>query len=505
MTVTKVLIVDDSKTAQIKLKRLLGKYEIKIDTAYSAEEAISFLSYNHPDLIFLDHHMRGMDGLVALKTIKENPKTALIPVIMYTSEQGSVYVGQARALGAIDILTKGAIQPSNLERILKNLHIYPASDEGVARAAVDQAAKEERIDIENVLEGNNTGKPRIEFQAERMEVKNQMSRLFEFHSETMRRRLDASTEMTVRQLTTLTERLINQKVNENITSTTENYYAIDNAHATIKGLESKLGTSLIAVAMLFVLGIGLVSFQFFQLKNAVKNSNETSLALYDSLSVEMMAQTQAQIPSTQSLQTLTTGEISTNDIAGTDRIINAELETVVVIEEVPQNRLESTLADAVAWANQEDLQFDYGQIPLDQTRVDKLDEFLILLGEARFTGTVEVDLNFGNLCLERNNLGDLSLANSELPISDCLMYSDLEPEFLAEDYISVSFQNFRSASQSIQNGEIELKLVSSGLNRPHTDYPRKSDINTAGQWNSVALSNNRIDINLRNKSFAQRN
>jgi len=491
MTVTKVLIVDDSKTAQIKLKKLLGKYEIEVDTAYSAEEAISFLSYNHPDLIFLDHHMRGMDGLVALKTIKANPKTALIPVIMYTSEQGSVYVGQARALGAIDILTKGAIQPSNLERILKNLDIYPASENGVARAAGDKTVKDERLNIENVLKDNKAAKPRVEFQAERMEVKNQMSQLFEFHSATMRRRLDASTEMTVQQLTKLTERLINQKVNENITSTTENYYAIENAHTTIKGLESKLATSLMAVAMLFVLGVGLVSFQFYQLKMTVNNSQESNLAFYDSLRTEMLAQSQSGAPQ------ILVADQSVND-GGID-VVRA------VSEDVPLDELETNLSDAITWTNQVDLQFDYGQSPLDQTRVDKLDEFVVILDEAKFIGTVEVDLNFGNLCLERDQFGSLSLAPRELPISDCLMYSDLEPDFLAEDYLSIPFQNFQSASPSIQNGSIVVKLVSSGLSRPHADYPRRSDISTAGQWNFVALSNNRIAVNLYSTAFAQRN
>jgi len=121
----RVLIVDDSKTAQIRLRKMLTQYDIIVDVSFSAEEALGYLSYRHPAVIFMDHHMEGMDGFEALKIIKANPKTAMIPVIMYTAQKGDVYVGQARALGALDILSKEAIKPSNLQRVLSSLKILP--------------------------------------------------------------------------------------------------------------------------------------------------------------------------------------------------------------------------------------------------------------------------------------------------------------------------------------------------------------------------------------------
>ena len=123
MSSHRALVVDDSRTAQHRLKRMLKRYDITVETAISAEEALGYLSHTMPAVIFMDHHMKGMDGLEALKIIKANPTTAMIPVIMYTSQSGDVYVGRAHALGALDILSKEVIKPSSLEAVLGKLRI----------------------------------------------------------------------------------------------------------------------------------------------------------------------------------------------------------------------------------------------------------------------------------------------------------------------------------------------------------------------------------------------
>jgi CheY-like chemotaxis protein len=56
----------------------------------------------------MDHMMPGMDGFQAVKAIKSHSNTANIPIVMYTSTQGKVYFGQARALGAADVMSKPA-------------------------------------------------------------------------------------------------------------------------------------------------------------------------------------------------------------------------------------------------------------------------------------------------------------------------------------------------------------------------------------------------------------
>src|SRR6202041_234912 len=118
------LVVDDSKSARVILSRMLEKYDIEVDMADAAERAIEYLQTNRPDAIFMDHQMPGMDGLQALKTIKSNPQTAMIPIMMYTSQEGELYVGQARALGAMGVLPK-QVRSVDVSKVLYELHLLP--------------------------------------------------------------------------------------------------------------------------------------------------------------------------------------------------------------------------------------------------------------------------------------------------------------------------------------------------------------------------------------------
>ena len=124
MGAKRALIVDDSKSARLFLARVLEKYDIDVDSAESAEAAIEYLGGNRPDVIFMDHLMTGMDGLQAVRAIKNDPRTATIPIMMYTSQEGEVYLGQARALGAVGVLPK-QIKPTDVSKVLYQLHLVP--------------------------------------------------------------------------------------------------------------------------------------------------------------------------------------------------------------------------------------------------------------------------------------------------------------------------------------------------------------------------------------------
>src|SRR5260370_24407958 len=122
MGAKRALIVDDSKSARLFLARILEKYEIDVDNAENAEAAIEYLTSHRPDVIFMDHVMPGMDGFQAVQAIKNNPLAATIPIMMYTSQEGELYLGQARALGAVGVLPK-QIKPTDVSKVLYQLHL----------------------------------------------------------------------------------------------------------------------------------------------------------------------------------------------------------------------------------------------------------------------------------------------------------------------------------------------------------------------------------------------
>jgi CheY-like chemotaxis protein len=152
MGAKRALIVDDSKSARLFLARVLQNYDIDVDSAESAEAAIDYLSSNRPDVIFMDHMMPGMDGLQAVQTIKTDPRTATIPIMMYTSQEGELYLGQARALGAVGVLPK-QIKPADVSKVLYQLHLVPDR-----RSGEQSTFTPLNVRVEGMLEGGIASK-----------------------------------------------------------------------------------------------------------------------------------------------------------------------------------------------------------------------------------------------------------------------------------------------------------------------------------------------------------
>lgn len=143
MSSKRILIVDDSRVAQVALRRQLEDYGFAIEAADSGEDALKFLSQQRPPAaIFLDHMMPGMDGFQALAAIKQNPATAAIPVVMYTSQEGEQYAQHARALGATAVLAK-PIKALELAKVLQQLRLLgeTAAAERIVATAVEDVGE----------------------------------------------------------------------------------------------------------------------------------------------------------------------------------------------------------------------------------------------------------------------------------------------------------------------------------------------------------------------------
>jgi CheY-like chemotaxis protein len=82
----KILIVDDVKTDREILGKVVAQSGHSPIYAEDGEQALSAAREVQPDLILLDVVMPGMDGFKVCRSLKADPKTSNIPVVLVTSK-----------------------------------------------------------------------------------------------------------------------------------------------------------------------------------------------------------------------------------------------------------------------------------------------------------------------------------------------------------------------------------------------------------------------------------
>ena len=103
---TRLLIVDDSSTVLSVLGRMLKQAGVEITTATSGEDAMTSIGAQRPDAILLDIVMPGMDGFSVLRSLRRDPSTRDIPVIMMSGNEQATEQYYAQRIGADAFLRK---------------------------------------------------------------------------------------------------------------------------------------------------------------------------------------------------------------------------------------------------------------------------------------------------------------------------------------------------------------------------------------------------------------
>lgn len=111
-----ILLVDDVAT-NLKCEELILRNQYQVTMVKSGREALECLQTVRPDLVLLDIRMHEMDGYEVLKHMKEDPKTAAVPVILLTADTEQESEERGIALGAIDFIRKPIEPQLLLERI----------------------------------------------------------------------------------------------------------------------------------------------------------------------------------------------------------------------------------------------------------------------------------------------------------------------------------------------------------------------------------------------------
>ncbi|MCA9999203.1 MAG: response regulator [Anaerolineales bacterium] len=101
-----ILIVEDNELNRDTLRDILEFENYRVSIAQNGQEAIWKTNEEMPNLILMDIQMPIMNGLEATQSIRKNPKTAAIPIIVLTGLAMQWDRERCLAMGANAYLTK---------------------------------------------------------------------------------------------------------------------------------------------------------------------------------------------------------------------------------------------------------------------------------------------------------------------------------------------------------------------------------------------------------------
>ncbi|PCK08754.1 MAG: hypothetical protein COA42_07540 [Alteromonadaceae bacterium] len=480
MSTKTALIVDDSKTAQFRLKKLLRIYDVIVNVAFSAEQALASLPTLAPDIIFMDHHMDGMDGLEALKIIKGNPSTAMIPVIMYTAQRGDVYVSHARALGALDTLSKDTFKKSNLDNLMKRLHIKLHNEQDKEDENVNsQPALTETTETQATPELPSAAESRL------MRANKKSSTVFDPLSIAEAPYLDAPESETPPNDQTKQEALL-ADIKRQLTSQAKQFKKLQHKfdHISIDDIRvddiplsvingeaqaerARAGFLSNTLITLILIGIAAIAFILHRSTQQVGTLNNSVINLSEQQATSNAAKTKA---------------ANTTSLSG--KSTATELNPKALI-------------DTLSWVMTIDMQYPFNESPLDEGQVLNIQNLVYKLSQSGFSGFIQLKIHFGNYCLARQSeTANWMLASDDTALSECTFYEDINIDETPESYVSIPFIQFEQSSIPIQSGEINIALDIAGFSQPSKSYPPISGISSASEWNAIAARNNRVTFEL---------
>ncbi len=453
------LIVDDSRTARRFLARVLEQYEMQVQTAESAEEALQYLSESRPDVIFMDHMMPGMDGFQAVRAIKNNPATATIPIMMYTSQSGELYVGQARALGAVGVLPK-QIKPVEVSELLESLHLVPSEE---IHAQDDTQSVETLADVQDIHDEEQDDVDEIARAMEPAdwdELHRWLERMLEHHNSNLREDIEA----TVTRL--LTERLPEPASDVVVEGGME---ADTVSIATAPPVSPRGGPGPVALLVVALAALA-ATFLWLHLDTqqkwrAVSAQNADLLAALDTNRLAVA-----------------------EDAAGTRDYLDAERASL--------SSQYAELLEALQWSVNQAGKYAADEVPLGDDRLELITGLFERLRGTGFRGSVELEVHAGDFCLVEGRAGEWRPAPGDVSVGDCGRIGRPSNEsFSGVERESVAFANFRA---NLENSDSDIRLLIEELGNlaPIYPYPVSPQGVTAGEWNRIAARNNRVTVKL---------
>jgi twitching motility two-component system response regulator PilG len=121
----KVMVIDDSNTIRKTAETLLKRAGYIVVTAADGFEAMSVVTDQHPDIIFIDIMMPRLDGYQTCALIKNNKQFGSTPVIMLSSKDGLFDRARGKLVGSEQHIHK----PFTQDDLVNAINKYVPQDE----------------------------------------------------------------------------------------------------------------------------------------------------------------------------------------------------------------------------------------------------------------------------------------------------------------------------------------------------------------------------------------
>jgi CheY-like chemotaxis protein len=461
MGAKRALIVDDSRSARLFLARMLERYEIDVDNAETAEAAIEYLASHRPDVIFMDHLMPGMDGFQAVQAIKNNPRTATIPIMMYTSQEGELYLGQARALGAVGVLPK-QIKPTDVSKVLYQLHLVPdrRTSEQTTFRPIAVAVQEEPA------EGPLA--PSAPRALTETSLREQFAEL--------RRALVAGIDTQTDRITAEVRALLLEALPP------------PGESAAAPRASRPWGWVVASVALVIALASTGLWWRDLSVLRAMAKDVEQ-------LRVEVAQRDSAQAAPPVA-EAAPAGAATSEDTAGggdSGTLGAGAVTTASAALPAGPTRVSALRPDGKPLV----LTVPYGADALGGSRLDVVHQVLDRLARQGTGGVVDIKTYPGRFCLMGNPADGYSVAPDETPASKCDLVGNPSDEALSPaQRTPLAFANLVGSVRNASHGNIDVQVANGDAAATAMPYPQASAELTAGDWNRAAAANNRIEIRL---------
>ena len=129
-----LLIVDDKPQNLRLISDFLAEQGFELMLTRSGAQALEKIELAIPDLVLLDVTMPEMDGFEVCRRLKDNARTAALPVIFMTALDDTAHKVEGFRLGAVDYITKPIQREELLARIRHHLQLHSLQKELLSKS-----------------------------------------------------------------------------------------------------------------------------------------------------------------------------------------------------------------------------------------------------------------------------------------------------------------------------------------------------------------------------------